>query len=180
MKRNDQLLDRLEESINKLKLEYDIFFNGGSEQFPQKMHEELDFEVKRLFNVQLLTYAQRFRLNSLATRFSVYNDLWQRNLRMLEQGKKPTYGIRQQPESARRVEVPIASEADHDSIDVLFQAFCRARERIGNDAPIDPLRFEQLVATKLRDMKQQKSCSEVVFVVSVEDGEVRLKTRANK
>ena len=46
MKKDDQLLDRFEESINKLKLEYDIFFNGGADQFPQKHHEELNLEVK--------------------------------------------------------------------------------------------------------------------------------------
>ena len=50
----------------------------------------------------------------------------------------------------------------------------------GNNAPIDPLRFEELVANKLRDAKAKKSASEVVFVVTLEDGEVRLKTRIAK
>jgi hypothetical protein len=180
MKRNDQLLDRLEDSINRLKLDYDIFFNGGSDHFPAQTHDALNLEIKRFYNNQSLTYAQGFRLNSLATRLSVYNDLWQRNLRMLEQGRKPTYGIRPEPQAARRVEVPIASEADRESIDHLFQAFVRARERAGNDAPIDPLKFEQFIATKLREAKERKSVSEVVFIVAMEDGEVHLKTRGVK
>ncbi len=175
MKRNDQLLDRLEDSIKRLKLEFDIFFNGGSDHFPQKLHEQMDWEIKRLYNIRALTYAQSFRLNTLATRFRVYNDLWQRNLRLLEQGRKPAYGVRPEPENARRIEVPIFSEGDQESIDILFQAFCRARERTGNEAPIDPLKFNDFVAGKLRAAK-----AEVVFIVSTEDGDVHLKTRVIK
>ena len=94
--KNDQLLDRLEQSIAQLKLDYDIFFNGGENPFPQKQHEALDAEIKRLFTVQSLTYAQRFRLNTLANRYVAYNNLWQRNLRFIEHGKKPTYGVRRE------------------------------------------------------------------------------------
>jgi hypothetical protein len=88
VKRNGQSLDQLEAAINQLKLDYEIFFNGGSGQYPQKLHEQVDREVKRLCNTMTLTYAHRFRLNSLAARLTVYNELWQRNLRSIEQGKR--------------------------------------------------------------------------------------------
>lgn len=93
MNRNDRVLDQIEDSIKKLKLEYDIYFNGGCERWPEKAHENLTLEIKRQFNVTSLTYAQRFRLNSLALRLNAYGDLWKRNLRLLEQGRKPTIGI---------------------------------------------------------------------------------------
>ena len=91
-KPNDILLDRFEESINKLKLEYDIFFSGGSDLLPQRMHDGVNLELKRLFNVQSFTYAQGFRLNSLASRLGAYNNTWKRNLRMLEEGRKSRGG----------------------------------------------------------------------------------------
>ena len=179
-KPNDKLLDRLEENINRLKLDYDIFFNGGSDILPQPLNDELNAEVKRLFNLQLLTYAQRFRLNSLASRLNTYNDLWQKNLRLMEQGKKAAYGVRQEISPLRKVEIPLTSEGDRESIDILYQAYCRARERTGNDTPVDPVRFEDLVTSQLREVKQKKSCDEVMFVVSVENGRAFLKTRAIK
>ena len=176
-KPNDLMLDRLEQSINQLKHEYDIFFNGGVELLPEGLHKSVNLELKRLFNIQSFTYAQSFRLNTLANRLNSFNDLWQRNLRMMEQGRKATYGVRSQPEPERRVEVAISSEQDRESIDVLFQAYCRARERAGNDAPIDSARFEELVATKLRDFQSKRSGSQIVFVVQEEDGKVQLKAR---
>jgi hypothetical protein len=93
MKRpNDILLDRFEDSINKLKLEYDIFFNGGTDLLPQTLHDTVNRELQRLFNVQSLTYAQGFRLNALASRLTAYNDTWKRNLRMVEEGRKTRGG----------------------------------------------------------------------------------------
>ena len=179
MTRNDQLLNRLENSIQRLKLDYDIFFNGGG-NLPQKSHDSLDLEIKNLFNALGLTYAQRFRLNSLATRFSVYNGLWQRNLRMVEQGLNPLQqGSALRPKPRERFEVRIAAETDQEAIELLLEAFCRAREISGNEAPIDPLKFEQFIARKLREAKEKKGCAEVVFIVSTEDGEVHLKTRAS-
>jgi hypothetical protein len=179
-KPNDKLLDRLEESINRLKLDYDIFFNGGSDILPFEQHEALNAEVKRLFNLQLLSYAQNFRLNSLASRLNVYNELWQKNLKLMEQGKKAIFGVRQEMQPLRKVEVPMTTESDRESIDILYQAYCRARERTGNDTPVDPVRFEELVANQLKEVKAKKACDQVIFVVSVENGRAFLKTRANK
>jgi hypothetical protein len=177
-KPNDLGLDRFEQSINQLKLQYDVFFNGGTEKIPERLHQSVNLESKRLFNIQSMTYAQSFRLNTLAGRLSSFNELWQRNLRMREQGRKPAYGRSSEPEPDQRTEIAITSEQDRESIDVLFQAFCRARERTGNNAPVDPTRFEELVTTRVRDLKSKNSCSEIVFVVQEEDGKVQLKTRA--
>ena len=74
----------------------------------------------------------------------------------------------------------MSTESDRESIDILYQAYCRARERTGNDTPVDPVRFEELVTSQLRDVKERKSVDEVVFVVSVENGRAFLKTRAIK
>jgi hypothetical protein len=91
-KPNDVLLDHFEESIKRLKIEYDIFFNGGTDLLPQKTHDGVNLELRRLFNVQSFNYAQSFRLNSLAGRLNTLNDTWKRNLRLLEEGRKTRGG----------------------------------------------------------------------------------------
>jgi hypothetical protein len=93
-KKNDILLDRLEQAINDLRLQYDIFFNGGSERWPEKAHADLQRELNVAMNLQSLDYAQRYRLNSLVSRLSLLGDLWRRNLRKIEQGTKPAFGVR--------------------------------------------------------------------------------------
>lgn len=92
MNRNDRRLDQIETSIARLKIEYDVFFNGGADVFPQKLHEQVDTEVKKMFDLPLLTYAQRFRLTSLAARLTAFNDLWQRHLKAQEEGRRRTSG----------------------------------------------------------------------------------------
>lgn len=180
MRRYDQVLDKFEDDVKRLKLEYDIFFNGGSNQYPQKFHEQLDADVKRLFNLPLMSYAQRFRLTTLASRLSTYNDLWQRNLRNLEEGRPLSFVPQPEPRVHRRVEISVGSEPDRESLDQLFQEYCRARERVGKKEPIDPLRFDEMVVAKVRAMQEQKSCSEVVFLVSIEEGDVKLKARPKR
>ncbi len=93
-KKNDLTLDRIEIAIADLKVQYDIFFNGGADQWPESAHEELQREIDRAMNIQSLDYAQRFRLNSLASRLSAFGELWRRNIVRLEQGRKPAYGTR--------------------------------------------------------------------------------------
>src|ERR1700722_10232510 len=178
MKRHDRTLDQLEDSIRRLKREYDVFFNGAVDRWPKAQHEKLTGEIKGLFNVQSLSYAQCFRLNGLALQLNTYNGLWQRNLRQLEQGGKATLGFATIVDPDRqRVEVPIEAESDRDAIEHLFQEFCRARERVGNEVPVDPLLFEQLVADKLQEVQERTAGNEVIFVVAVEEGQVHLKTR---
>ena len=181
-KQNDVFLDRLEDSINRLKLEYDIFFNGGAERWPQPLHDALNLELKRLFNVQSYTYAQRFRLNALATRLSVYNDLWQRSLSAIEQGRKPGYtpSLEARDRLRSNVDVVIGSHDDTGSIDKLLQAFLNARELAGNNGAVDPMAFERLVTSKLHEVQVQKSCAEVIFTVSIEDGKVHLKSKPKR
>ena len=160
-------------------MEYDIFFNGGSDQFPQQAHEAVENEVKRFFDVQSLSYAQRFRLNSLASRLSEYNDLWKRNVRAIEQGRK-VHGVVRVSEPARRVEVTIGDAGDRESLGRLYMEYCNARERTGNITAVDPLRFEELVTSKLRETQLERSCAEVVFVVMVESGKALLRTRPKR
>ena len=181
-RQNDVFLDRLEVSIKKLSRDYDIFFNGGAERWPQASHDALNLELKRLFKIQSYNYAQRFRLNSLATRLSVYNALWQRSLRAIEQGRKPGYtpSLEAQETLRSNVEVVIGSISDTGSIDKLLQAFCEAREFAGDTSAVDPLVFERLVTSKLCEIQQQKSCAEVIFTVSIEDGKVHLKSKPKR
>ena len=93
-KKNDLLLDRLEQTIGDLKRQYDIFFNGGSQRWPEKAHADLQRQLDAAMNLQSLNYAQRYRLNALISRFSLLGGLWRRTLRKIEEGTKPAFGMR--------------------------------------------------------------------------------------
>jgi hypothetical protein len=77
----DRQLSRMEDDIRKLKIEFDIYFNGGSKRPPLEARGRLDANMKRISDNRNLTFAQRYFFNTLVSRFVSYRELWRRQLR---------------------------------------------------------------------------------------------------
>lgn len=77
----DQQLARLEDDIRKLKIDFDIYFNGASKRPPLEARARLDAFMKRLSDNRNLTFAQRYLFNTLVARFVSYRELWRRTLK---------------------------------------------------------------------------------------------------
>lgn len=78
----DQQLSRLEDDIRKLKIEFDIYFNGGVKRPPLEARARLDSYIKRLADSRNLSYAQRYHFNMLVSRFTSYRELWRRMMKL--------------------------------------------------------------------------------------------------
>lgn len=78
----DQQLAKLEEDIRRLKIEFDIYFNGATKRPPLEARARLESTFKRIADNRNLTYAQRYFLNTLTSRFTSYRELWRRNLKL--------------------------------------------------------------------------------------------------
>lgn len=77
----DQQIARLEEEIRKLKIDFDIYFNGATKRPPLEARARLEASIKRISDDRNLTYAQRYHFNTLVSRFTSYRELWRRNLK---------------------------------------------------------------------------------------------------
>lgn len=77
----DQQLSRMEEDIRRLKIEFDIYFNGASKRPPLEARARLDSNIKRIADNRSLSYAQRYHFNTLVARFTSYRELWRRTLK---------------------------------------------------------------------------------------------------
>ena len=77
----DKQLSRLEDDIRKLKIDFDIYFNGTSKRPPLEARARLESFIKRVSDSRQMTYAQRYQLNALISRFTSYRELWRRTLR---------------------------------------------------------------------------------------------------
>lgn len=77
----DQQIGRLEDDIRKLKIDFDIYFNGGTKRPPLEARARLDANLKRLADDRNLTYAQRYQFNAVVSRFNSYRELWRRLLK---------------------------------------------------------------------------------------------------
>ena len=77
----DQQLGRMEDDIRKLKIDFDIFFNGGSKRPPLEARARLEAFIKRMADNRNLSFSQRYLMNSLVARYVSYRELWRRQLK---------------------------------------------------------------------------------------------------
>ncbi len=77
----DQTITRLEEDIRKLKVDFGIYFNGGTRRAPHEARGRIEAVIKRLADDRNLNYAQRYQLNSILAGYNSYRELWRRMLK---------------------------------------------------------------------------------------------------
>ncbi len=83
----DEQLTRLEDDIRRLRIEFDIFFNGGAKRPPYDTKGRVETILKRLGDDRTLTFAQRYRYTSLAARYNAFKELWRRTMQGREEGR---------------------------------------------------------------------------------------------
>ncbi len=77
----DTQLARMEDDIRKLKIDFDIYFNGAAKRPPLEARARLEAFIKRIADNRSLSYAQRYQFNTLVARFTSYRELWRRTLK---------------------------------------------------------------------------------------------------
>lgn len=77
----DQQLSKLEDDIRKLKVDFDIYFNGAVKRPPLELRARLESQIKRMSDNRNLSFAQRYQLSTLIAKFTSYRELWRRTLR---------------------------------------------------------------------------------------------------
>ena len=77
----EEQLERLEEDIRRLKIDFDIYFNGGTKKAPQRQRASLEARIKRINGNRDLSYASRYKLNNLISRYTSFRELWRRKLK---------------------------------------------------------------------------------------------------
>ena len=77
----DRQLGKLEDDIRKLKIDFDIYFNGSAKRPPLEARARLEASLKRIADNRNLSYAQRYLFNTLVARYTAFRELWRRTLR---------------------------------------------------------------------------------------------------
>ncbi len=182
----DQELTRLEDDIRRLRVEFDIFFNGGSKRPPYDTKGRVETLLKRLGDDRTINFAQRYRYNSLAARYNAFRDLWRRTMQGREEGRDAVSAARASAKkeiTEHKVEPAsfVCLDAHHDVelVKNLYNSLIEAKRHCGE--PTEDLsfpKFHRLIASKADGIKQQRGCEGVRFSVTVEDGHVSFKARA--
>jgi len=189
----------LESTIHQLESQYNMFFAGQLPKPPLETRSRVEALLRRYDRVYIQSYADRFRLGTLQTRFVRFCELWDRGIRAREEGRPGPFqhlkrtdvgdGDRPAPPAVpttlpdalptpeTAVRVSLADEgAMGAKLNDLYAAVVEARRAAGSAEDLPFERFSQVVEGQLARLRKAGS-REVVFRVAVQDGKVSFTAR---
>ena len=183
----DEQLTRLEEDIRRLKVEFDVFFNGASKRPPYDTKGRVETLIKRLGDDRSVSYAQRYRYTSLASRYNLFRDLWRRTMQGREEGRSPITTARVSAKEQAVADFKKASfvcEDAHKDVELVknvYSALIDAKKVCGE--PVEDFsfpRFHRLIASQADSLKKRLGCERISFSIDVEGGHVSFKAKGEK
>jgi hypothetical protein len=182
----DEQLVRLEDDVRKLKVEFDIYFNGSSKRPPYDTKGRVETLIKRLADERQLTYAQRYQYNSVVARYTSFRDLWRRTIQDREEGRgafAQRAKAREQQEGtpAPATFVCAGAQTDVPTVKSLYDTLVQAKRQCGEN--VDDFSFAQfhrMLAQKTETLKERLGCERVRYSVQMEGGRVQFKAKADK
>jgi hypothetical protein len=188
-------LDRLDVALRQLQVKWDLFFNGAEKKPPSDLQAQVEALVRRYANAEIRNNGERFRYQSLVARFTSFNELWQKRLRVREEGKVfGQHGLRAErlpplgtppPPVARAAvaaeEIRVSDPSrDGDAVRALYERFVEERQRAGESQAPAFESFRDLIGRQTERIRAEKGAHAVDFRLETRNGKVSLKARIVK
>lgn len=181
-------LQTLEAELKRLEAEYNMFFAGRAPRPPSETRGRVEALMKRWDRGHIEAAVDRFRFQTLQTRFAKFADLWDRGQRAREEGRPGPFSHHAPKAPPKRPE-PAESKVLHvtafrdpmremDKLHSLYDTLMDARRQCGDD--IVPFhRFVALVKDQVSKLRESGS-PEVTFRVAMKEGKVNFTVRGLK
>ena len=131
-------LDLLERQIRQLQIEWEKFFAGTERKPPGDLRTKVEALIRSVAYAEIRNNGDRYRYQSLSTRYSTMNELWNKRLRAMEEGRPAAHGPKGMhgrpavppppPPGERRAAAAAAAAGDQHAIAVVDQ--------VGHDAAL--------------------------------------------
>jgi hypothetical protein len=191
----DDEMRHLEAEIKRLEAEYNMFFTGRLRRLPWDTRARIDALVKRLDRAPRRNTAERFRFQTVQSRYAAFCELWERQIKAKEEGRAlpggagggampaaTTASVARTPDApppggvlhVATIRNPVL---EHERLHELYEQIAEARAAIGKQ----PLPFDHLAAVvKAQVAKHGGTQAGVDFKISVTNGDVTLIAEAAK
>ena len=175
----DDDLDRVEQEMCRLKVEYDIFFNGATVRPPVDTRGRVETSIKRLYDSRNMSFSQRFRYNSLVARYNVMRELWRRQTQEREESGRPPTA---EAITATRERLAVIRCRDPrrepEKVSQLYDHLIVAKRECGERIGALTLEvFTQFLTSRADQIKDRLETEAVDFVVGVDNGRVKFAAR---
>ena len=191
-------LDLLERWIRQIQIEWDKFFGGVERKPPSDMRTKLETLIRQYAYAEIRNNGDRFRYQSLSTRYSTMNELWNKRLRAMEEGRPAAHGPKGMhvpappPPEPRRAGAAAAGgappgefrisrpENETEAVRALFDRYLEARKQTGEGGAVRFENFEKITSQQASRILGEKGGQAVDFRLETKDGKVTLKARPVK
>ncbi len=179
-------LQALAADLKRLEAEYNMFFAGRLPRPPWETRGRVEATIKRWDRGYIPATGDRFRFESLQSRFQALADLWDRGLRAREEGRPgPFSHPAAQRSKKRETETKVLNVTafqdptrETDKLHSLYDSLMDARRQSGEDV-VPFHKFAALVKEQVVKLRGAGS-AEVAFRVAVRDGKVSFTVRGMK
>jgi hypothetical protein len=189
--------DTLERMIRQIQIEWEKFFGGVEKKPPMDTRTRVEALIRKYAYAEIRNNTERFRYQTLSTRYATFNELWNKRLRAIEEGRPVgLHGVNERraapppaftpaPPAARagkpsgevRVKDP---GRDAEAVRTLFDRFVEARKAAGDSAPVKFESFQKVIAQQATRILNEKGAQAVDFRLETKDGKVSLKAKPVK
>jgi hypothetical protein len=179
-------LQKLETGLKNLEAQYNMYFSGRLPKPPWETRSAVEALVKRYDRGFIQNYGDRFRFQTLQSRWQSLIDLWDKGLRAREEGRPGPFAQPQRaaPEEPKKAENRILRVAafsnvmrEQDKLHELYESLAEARHEVGLE-PVPFHKFADLVKSQVK--KLASDGGDVAFRVAIKDGKVSFTARAMK
>ncbi len=185
----EKQLNDLDILIKKLKIEYDIFFAGGKKTPPDNLKARVEKMIQRLLDERGLSFAQKFKFNTLVARYNVYKELWRKKLKQLEEGGRErdeklieellAKNITNYPQKEEVTSIITTSpETQKEEIKTFYNSLVKKHQEVTGKEP--SFKFEQFynfVSKKTAEYRKKYKCKSVEFDIKVDGKNVKIVTK---
>lgn len=169
-------LDRLDRSIRQLKIDSDRFFNGALPTPPEDLRKGVYEALREVRNRPLLSYAERFFLNSLEARLNTLDELYHRRLREAEMGSQAASPPAASPVPLRSAGVVFdEGRGAFETAQILYEELYGDS---GRERKTDFASFFDFLRDKAAKIRRMTGRQQVQFRVDRADGRPTLRAKA--
>jgi hypothetical protein len=196
-------LDQLETMLRQLQIEWEKFFGGVEKKPPNELRARVEGIVKRYAYTEIRNNTERFRYQALSSRFNTFNELWNKRMRAIEEGRPlglhgraaiaaagtagglSAAGV---AAPARPAATPAAggefrvrsAEKDESAVRALYERFLQARQEAGEKGTVKFDNFQKLISQQASRIMADKGAQAVDFRLETKEGKVSLKAKVVK
>jgi len=192
-------LDQLEHMFRQLQIEWEKFFGGVEKKAPNELRARVEAIVKRYAYTEIRNNTERFRYQALASRYNTFNELWNKRVRAIEEGRPlglhgraaamAAPAARSPATAASRAaaapsgggEFRVRSAAqDESAVRALYEKFLQARQQAGEKGTVKFDNFQKLISQQASRIMADKGAQAVDFRLETKEGKVSLKAKVVK